>query len=80
MGKGRIGELNGTEDTLQSLRDIHREMERLAEGSESVLDHALYHAKSSRGKVLDYIALVGKCMVRCLTMYDKVQFSRNDVH
>jgi hypothetical protein len=58
LGKGRAGNQKGTKDTIQSLRDIHREMEQLAEGSESVLDCALFHARSSRGKVLDYIASV----------------------
>jgi cation transport ATPase len=33
-------------------------MEELAKGSESVLDCVLFHARSSRGKVLDYIASV----------------------
>jgi hypothetical protein len=47
LGKGRVGDQKGTEDTIQSLRDIHQEMEELAKGSESVLDCALFHARSS---------------------------------
>jgi hypothetical protein len=58
LGKGRVGDQKGMEDTIQSLRDIHQEIEELAEGSESVLNCALFYARSSRGKVLDYIASV----------------------
>ena len=40
------------------LREVHREIEQLVEGGENVLVHAIFHARASREKVLDYIASV----------------------
>jgi hypothetical protein len=55
-GDGRAGTAVATDDTIQALRDIHCDIEALAAQWEDTLRHALYHAKSSRGKVLNFVA------------------------
>jgi hypothetical protein len=55
-GNGRAGTSVATEDTIQVLRDIHCDIEALAAQREDTLRHALYHARSSRVKVLNFVA------------------------
>jgi hypothetical protein len=55
-GDGRAGTVVAADDTIQALRDIHCDIEALVAQREDILRHALHHARSSRGKVLNFVA------------------------